>query len=81
MLITPILGRGTSVKDLNEARSVMSTNPCTTLDLERYRMFEKGHVSDKYDNDESDWEDNTPLSSLGELCVISQAAAGLKKGS
>ena len=43
-------------------------------------MFEKGHVSDKYDNDSSDWEDNTPLSSLAEFGVISQAAAGIKKG-
>ena len=49
----PILGRGTSVKEFNEARYVMSTNPCTRLDLERCRMFENGHLSDEYDDDGS----------------------------
>ena len=58
----------------------MSTNPVTTLDLERYRMFENGHVSDEYADEESEWEDETPLLSLGEFAVISQLAVGLKKG-
>ena len=43
----PKLGPGTSHKDFYEARFVMSSSPCTTLDLEHYRMYDKGHVSDK----------------------------------
>ena len=43
-------------------------------------MFEKGHVSDKYADEESEWEDETPLPLLGEFAVISQVAVGLKKG-
>ena len=75
----PILGRGTTVQDFNESRYVMSTVPVTTLDLERYCMFENGHVLDKYADEESEWEDETPLLSLGEFAVISQVVAGLKK--
>ena len=43
-------------------------------------MFENGHVLDKYADEESEWEDETPLLLLGGLAVISQVAVGLKKG-
>ena len=58
----------------------MSIIPSITLDLEQYYMVKNDHVADGYADEDSDWEDNTPLSPLGGPTVILQAAFVLKKG-
>ena len=70
----PIMGKGTTVNNLAEARYVMSLNSCTTLDLEQWRMFEGG-----YDEDE-DAEEENQLSAITEEAMISHGAGRLKKG-
>ena len=55
--VYPIFGPNTTEKDFDEARFIMSTDTCTTLDLERYRLYEECHVSDEYDDDDSNYED------------------------
>ena len=49
---------------------IMSTEPCTTLELERYQLYDEDHVSDKHDDDDSNCGDNQPVSALTEFGVV-----------
>ena len=70
----PIMGIGTTEKDLDEAKYVMSLNACTTLDLEQWRMFECG-----YDKEEGVEEENK-RSAISEEAIMSHGAERPKKG-
>ena len=76
--VYPILGPSTTEKDFDEARFITSTATCTTLDLKRYRLYEEGHVSDEYDNDDSNYEDWQLSTVLAEFGFVTIGATRLK---
>ena len=78
--VYPILGPNTTQKDFNEARFIMSTEAYTTLNFERYQLYDEGHVSDNCDDDDSNFKDNQPLSALAKFGVVITVAKSFNHG-
>ena len=76
--VYPILGPNITEKDFDEARFIIILDTCTTLDLEGYYLYEEGHVSDEYDDDDSNYEDRHPFFALAEFGVVTTVATALK---
>ena len=71
----PMLGPNTTKDDYKEAAFIMNNSPYTALELEKFRLYNKGHNMSDESNKNGEGNNNP-----GEFCAITDVGKDLKRG-